>query len=234
MYLALPLLVSALLSSTVSARDVPANVKAFYNKHMSSCGKVLGTQGNFVYCGDVPGLIYLKGTGNQYDNLDVDCDGVDPTAGECANGAGSAQTVTRFVDEVRKFSNGSVKELDAKKIPYVVFGNDQKKNPFDPMQYGMKPLSVMAVVCGDNLVYGIWGDTTGGPMTGEASISLAELCFPNSHISGNSGHEENDVLFIGFTDPKADAGRSYDWKAQTAEAFEECLVPIGDQLIATL
>jgi hypothetical protein len=48
-----------------------------------------------------------------------------------------------------------VSDLNANYIPYVVFGNDGSASgftTFDPTQYGIQPLSVMAVVCNDQLV----------------------------------------------------------------------------------
>jgi hypothetical protein len=41
------------------------------------------------------------------------------------------------------------------------FGNDKGYTNFHPQNHGLKPLSVMAVVCGDKLVYGVWGDVNG-------------------------------------------------------------------------
>jgi hypothetical protein len=35
---------------------------------------------------------------------------------------------------------------------FVVFGNDGTSPSFDPEKYGIEPLSVMAVVCGNKLV----------------------------------------------------------------------------------
>jgi chitosanase len=64
---------------------------------------------------------------------------------------------------------------------------------------------------GNKLVYGIWGDTNGGTDTGEASISLAEMCFPSEDITGNSGHDPNDVLYIGFTGTLEGGAETYDW-----------------------
>jgi hypothetical protein len=49
----------------------------------------------------------------------------------------------------------SVSDLNANYIPYVVFGNEGSKagfTTFDPTKFGVQPLSVMAVVCGDQMV----------------------------------------------------------------------------------
>ena len=83
--------------------------------------------------------------------MDIDCDGDNRSAGKCENDP-SGQDETAFRDEVQKFSKGALKDLDANKIPYVVFGNEEHNPSFDPRKHGMEPLSVMAVVCGDKLV----------------------------------------------------------------------------------
>ncbi|KAI9780967.1 MAG: hypothetical protein M1839_006406 [Geoglossum umbratile] len=231
--LAIPL-ITALLASTISARSVPPNVRAFFNAHRGPCRNQLGIEkGGFAYCGDKPGVIFLKGSGGQYDNMDIDCDGINRSAGKCGNDR-SGQGQTSFGSLVRGVSNGAAKELDANLVPYVVFGNQDARPSFDPQRFGMRPLSVMAVVCGDRLIYGIWGDTNGGTLTGEASISLAELCFPNEGISGDNGHEANDVLYIGFTTGDAVDAARYNWRAKSAADFERSITALGDKLIARL
>ncbi|KAH0541478.1 hypothetical protein FGG08_004088 [Glutinoglossum americanum] len=244
MYLTLPFLASALLSSAVSARHIssegcasstttgpapsassassilstgtrgiPANVEAFREAARGDCSNKLGEAGDFVYCGDNsenPTIIFLKGPGDQFDNMDIDCDGLNPGSGDCSNDQ-TGQSETAFKDQVKEASNNLVTDLDASKVPYVVFGNDGSDPPFDPAKLNMEPLSVMAVLCGDKLVYGIWGDVNADTSTGEASISLAKLCFPDEDITGDSGHDANDVLYIGFTGKDAVAAESYDW-----------------------
>lgn len=80
----------------------------------------------------------------------------------------------------------------------------------------------------------MWGDTNGGTSTGEASISLAQLCFPNADITGDNGHSQKDVLYIGFKGKTAVPGSNADWKAQNTEAFEESIKSLGDSLVASL
>ena len=92
--------------------------------------------------------------------MDIDCDGLQ-SAGGCHSA--DTQGQTRWVSEVRDYSaiadpSHPVKDLDANKIPYVVFGNECDGKcpsgyaPFDPRNYGIKPLSVMAVICNGQLV----------------------------------------------------------------------------------
>lgn len=47
----------------------------------------------------------------------------------------------------------TVQDLNTNIHPYVVFGNEGDYSPtFDPREFGVRPLSVMAVVCGKKLV----------------------------------------------------------------------------------
>lgn len=81
--------------------------------------------------------------------MDIDCDGADNTAGGCSNDQ-SGQGVTAFRDEV---SNYDIDDLNANIHPYVVFGNEDSSPSFEPQGHGMEPLSVMAIVCGGELVH---------------------------------------------------------------------------------
>jgi chitosanase len=83
--------------------------------------------------------------------MDIDCDGDQSYRGDGRCGSSQdTQSETTFKDEVRKFG---ISDLNANIHPYVVFGNEGNYTPtFDPQAYGIKPLSVMAVVCGNKLV----------------------------------------------------------------------------------
>jgi chitosanase len=81
--------------------------------------------------------------------------------------------------------------------------------------------------------YGIWGDTNGDINTGEASISLAELCFPKEDLSGDNGHVPQDVLYIGFTGANA-APKGANWRAKNALQFSQSIKAVGDKLVAGL
>ena len=46
-------------------------------------------------------------------------------------------------------------------------------------------------------------------------ISLAKLCFPNEDITGDSGHDGKDVMYVAFTGSNAVPGASgADWTAK--------------------
>ncbi|KAM0418449.1 hypothetical protein ACHAPD_004808 [Fusarium lateritium] len=162
--------------------------------------------------------------------MDIDCDGANNHAGACANDP-TGQGITAFQDTVARYG---ISDLDANVHPYVVFGNDGDSPSFDPQQHEMKPLSVMAVICDDKLHYGIWGDINGGTSTGEAPISLAELCFPGKGFNGNMGHGENDVLFIGFIGDEAVPGKNVSWATNNQAEFSSSIKALGDRLVAKL
>ncbi|RKL24806.1 hypothetical protein BFJ68_g807 [Fusarium oxysporum] len=174
--------------------------------------------------------------------MDIDCDGVQGSSaddGRCGS-SGDTQSVTSFQDQLKSYGTDQ-KDLDANIHPYVVFGNvGTKKNwpTFDAQKHGIKPLSVMAVVCGDKMFYGIWGDENGDDgdeaMVGEASISLATACFGDD-MNGDNGHDEDDVLYIAFPGSDAVPGEDgADWDAKNFKDFEESLGGVGDKLVARI
>lgn len=82
--------------------------------------------------------------------MDIDCDGANRTGGKCANDP-TGQGQTAFKSEIQAMNVG-IDDLDSNLHPYVVFGNEGSSSEFDPRQYGMEPLSVMAVVCNGQVV----------------------------------------------------------------------------------
>ena len=104
---------------------------------------------NIVYCSDAStGAVYLKGPDGTYDDMDIDCDGLNASTGLCNNDP-SGQSQTAFQSEVQEFG---IADLDAHVHPYVVLGNEGADPSFDPQSAGVKPLSVVAVVCNGQLV----------------------------------------------------------------------------------
>lgn len=196
----------------------------------------------FSYCGDHLydyKIVYIQGTYGSLANMDIDCDGAQHgTAddGRCGS-SNDTQSQTTFKDTVASYGHG-ITDLNAFVHPYVVFGNQGSTKgwkTFDPEQFGIKPLSVMAVVCGDRLVYGVWGDTNGDdgqyPMVGEASISLATACFGH-RVNGNAGYDDHDVLYIAFVGDDAVPGpKGANWSAKDHAAFEKSIEERGDMLI---
>uniref|UniRef100_A0A8H7NHX1 Endo-chitosanase n=1 Tax=Bionectria ochroleuca TaxID=29856 RepID=A0A8H7NHX1_BIOOC len=195
--------------ATIAASyELPENLIILYNKHKAgSCSNRLSEpfDGGASYCGDIENAIFLKSNGG-YDNMDIDCDGSNNSAGDCANDP-TGQGQTAFKDTVRNYG----------------------------IDHGLKPLSVMAVVCDDKVFYGVWGDTNGFTSTSEASIALAQLCFPNEGLNGNNGHDPNDVLYLGFIgDNTAPGAQGAIWDASSREEFQESIRALGEGLVAGL
>ncbi|KAI5478040.1 beta dna polymerase [Pseudohyphozyma bogoriensis] len=140
------------------------------------------------YCGDSesPSYIYWGS------NMDVDCDGGSTSDNACSNDP-SHQSDTAFQD-----SSGN--NIDAVNVPYVVIDQDDY---FDPSKFGVQDLAVVAVVCNGKLTWGVWADTNGDGSMGEASLKLAQTCF-GSAMTGDSGHDEADVLCVVFVGSKSD------------------------------
>jgi hypothetical protein len=88
--------------------------------------------------------------------MDIDCDGAQggpADDGRCGNSQ-DTQSITSFADTVKAYNKG-IQDLNANVHPYVVFGNSGTKSGyknFNPQNYGVQPLSLMAVVCGNKLV----------------------------------------------------------------------------------
>lgn len=236
--------VAILLASVAACREIPSNLKSFYSSHKNvPCANPLSIkyssgQGNAdtVYCKDnASGAVFLKDTSKGYADADIDCDGTGMGTGDCGNDP-SGQSMTAFQDLVREYSGGAVKDLNTHIHNFVVLGNDNSPEEgdggksFDPQSANIKPLSVVAVVCGQKLVYGVWGDVNGGKLTGETSLSLAKQCFPNEDLNGDSGHGDHDVLYMAFPGEEAVA-KNVKWGASTAKEFEASLATIGDKLV---
>lgn len=83
--------------------------------------------------------------------------------------------------------------------------------------------------------YGVWGDVNAEDSTGEASLALANLCFPGEGLSGKNGHSAEDVLYIGFTTGAAVPGpNGAEWAANDTQTFESSIKDLGDRLVGSL
>ncbi|AEO59530.1 glycoside hydrolase family 75 protein [Thermothelomyces thermophilus ATCC 42464] len=215
---------------------------------------------NFAYCGDYldsAGVIYIQGRSGALANLDVDCDGSSggpSDDGRCRRELSpDLQNATSFRDVLASYGRAGVAELNPYVHPYVVFGNAPATKTttastgrgaksgawraFDPSEYGMRPLGVMAVVCPTSrkLVYGVWGDMNGDdgarPMVGEASLALVTAC-GGKGVSGADGIDEDAALFLGFTGDEAVPGRDgADWAAKDFDTFERSIERLGNRLV---
>jgi chitosanase len=183
-------------------------------------------------------VVFLKIQNGGFADMDIDCDGAGKGQGGCSDdptGLGE----TSFKDQVQSLTIGAVSDLDTNKQTFVVLSNfvstdasGDSRKPFDIQSVGVNPLSIVAVVCGGQMFYGVYGDQNGGVVTGEASLSLGKLCFPNEGLSGNMGHGATDILYLAFPGAKAPSGAS--WTAKDAKTFETSLAAEGDKLVARI
>ncbi|KAK0185952.1 fungal chitosanase of glycosyl hydrolase group 75-domain-containing protein, partial [Armillaria mellea] len=111
-------------------------------------------------------------------DMDVDCDGV---YWKCP-GNDDGQDETDF---------GA---LDARYVPWYVLPNNFYKKA------GVKSNALGAIICDGKMYYGLFGDSNGDTpeVIGEASLLMANTCFPNDKLNGGKGHTPLDVLYIVF------------------------------------
>ncbi|KAL1961217.1 hypothetical protein VTO42DRAFT_3163 [Malbranchea cinnamomea] len=224
-------------------REIPSNLKSLYNEVKSKrCSNPLSGEfedghAGWVYCGDrleSDGIIYITGPSSSRPlaDMDISCDGEDNLAGDCAND-GSGESQTAFKHLVQEYG---ISDLNPNKHTFVVLGNAGGNPHWMPDDgAGVEPLSLVAVVCNDRLIYGVWGDTNGGTLTGEASISLAKMCFPDEHVTGDSGHTDHDVLYVAFRGKDAVPGADgAQWRVDDAEEFESSLANVGNRLVSRI
>lgn len=98
--------------------------------------------------------MYLQGKNGQLVNMDIDCDGALGTGDGSCDSSTDTQGQTTFGDTVKGYNKG-IKDLNAYIHSFVVLGNDGSKSgyiTFKPESYGVEPLSLVAVVCGDKMV----------------------------------------------------------------------------------
>ncbi|KAK6544696.1 hypothetical protein TWF694_001382 [Orbilia ellipsospora] len=222
-----------LMASSAMAWTVPSNVQTFYNNVKGGgCKSFAGGKNNlndghghsgFGFCTDTANVVYLSGQ-NSLGDMDVDCDG----AHNCGGLSGDFQGGTSF-DDILSGSYG-IKTLDASIHQFSVLGTCHLD-----LQGTIQPLAFVAVVCNNQLFYSVWGDTNGcddNEFTGEASISLAQMCFPSEGLNGNNGHEDRDVLYLAFTGSDAVVGPSNaNWKATSPSDFQNSLKAFGDSIL---
>ncbi|KAJ6259425.1 hypothetical protein Dda_6327 [Drechslerella dactyloides] len=227
-------ILTTLLAVSASGWSVPLNIQNFYsNVKDGGCRSFAGGKNNlndgqgnsgFGFCTDTANVVYLSGRSSLGD-MDVDCDG----ARNCGGLSGDFQAETAF-DDILKGEDYGIKTLDASIHQFSVLGTCHVD-----LTGIIRPLALVAVVCNKQLLYSIWGDTNGcddDDFTGEASVSLAQMCFPNEGLNGNNGHEPHDVLYLAFTGTDAVVGpRDANWKAKSASEFQRSLKAFGDSII---
>ncbi|KAI5841762.1 putative chitosanase [Morchella snyderi] len=219
------------LLTLAHARSVPPNVQEFYNKVKGGLCPVTVAKGfsqgssssesNYCFEKD-QSVMWIASSGGLAD-MDIDCDGANHGYGKCSNDP-TGQGMTSFVDHVKKLG---LSDLDSNTHSFIVLGN----SGFDPQSVGIEPLSLVAVVCGAKMFYGIWGDSNATDKVGEASIALATACYGDG-MTGNSGHNQHDVLYLAFPGKDAAVKDSANWHAGSFSEFEDSLSSVGDKMVA--
>ncbi|KAJ5481178.1 Endo-chitosanase B, partial [Penicillium diatomitis] len=227
------------------AYELPSHLKELYQQHeggkfnnILQSGFSDGESGkaDIADCGDTHDAIFLhtqSGNG-AYTDMDIDCDGVDNSAGACSNDP-SGQGQTAFQDEVKKLG---ISDLNANVHPYVVFGKRNGRDLQWRVGESMALQIYTLITIPSSLTsvslkhYGIWGETNGGDLVGESSLSMAKLCFPEEHLNRDRGHDIKDVMYIGFSGKNAVPRKSANWHALDGQAFEKSLKAIGDSPVA--
>lgn len=111
------------------------------------------------YCGDNLddlGVVYLQGP-SKFSDMDVDCDGAQ--GGPQDDGRCDASTDTQATTAIKWVIEGydiGISDLNPHEHSFVVFGNSGSKpgwKTFSPRDVGVEPASLMAVVCGDQMVF---------------------------------------------------------------------------------
>lgn len=94
--------------------------------------------------------MYITGpsNGEGLADMDIDCDGANNSAGDCANDP-SGQGQTAFKHEVQDYG---IEDLDSNKHSFVVLGNEGASPEYMPTSDGVESLSIVAVVCANKLV----------------------------------------------------------------------------------
>ncbi|MEP7126926.1 MAG: glycoside hydrolase family 75 protein [Byssovorax sp.] len=129
-------------------------------------------------------------------DLDVDCDGGQSSA--CKNDP-DYQSGTAASDSKGHALNASV-------LPYVVI--PQSSNGFNYKTAGLKMGSVVAVIYGGKVAYGILGDVGPAGVIGEASYAMAQQLGLNP--SPTSGGTDSGVTYVAFTGASAVVSKNED------------------------
>lgn len=184
---------------------------------IASCDQVVG--GPYAAGSSQPANISVCGLPNAVfwtADLDVDCDGKVST--KC-----NLMTDPWFMGQTAG-TDSSGDPLDAAALPYVVIPG--RSTRFDYRATGLAMGSVVAVVHGDAVVYGVLGDVGPTAYIGEASYRMAELLGidPDPRVGGTA----DEVSYIAFTGDGA--------RVEIMEDHEEATslgVVLAGELLAT-
>ncbi|KAI5290558.1 hypothetical protein KEM54_001195 [Ascosphaera aggregata] len=208
-----------------SSRTCPNKLAGGFQK--SGCGD----RKNVGYCQDQnTGVIYLHTAGGHLGDMGTDCNGIERKGqpdydGMCPASADPQPQTTR--DDYLKQYGISLDKLDATRIPNTG-AIDPNYYTFEPYDHGVQTLSLMAVV------FGVWGDEngvdSGCSLTGEASLSLARLCY-GDEINGNAIPEDDGIRYLAFPGSVVDTvPKDANWQATNYHDFENSITDFGNNL----
>jgi len=167
--------------SSINVAGIYAAAVASAQKRSDVLASYAAEQGDPINVDILGDWLGLQGAPSAYHwlaDMDVDCDGVDYM---CPNNP-DGQDETNFG------------ELDARQVPWYVIPNTFY------VQQGIQPNALGAVICNGKMYYGIFGDSNGDTpeVIGEASLLMAQTCFPGDGLDGGTGHVPLDVVYICF------------------------------------
>ncbi|KAK8117241.1 Endo-chitosanase [Apiospora kogelbergensis] len=204
------------------------------------CGDYANTAGSFLYAASST----TASSSRPSSNLTIDCNGIrdgpDDT-GLCDRLYRGPTRSTAFQSRM-KADGFPAKDLNPYFHPYVALGDfrDIRRREeyvhFDPQDQVVEPLSIVAVVCNDKLIFGLWADTNNDtvpqPLVGQLSVAMAKMCYGEHAVETQQPLDASDLLFLAFTGTQAVPGYfGADWGAETPEEFEKGLALLGNKLI---
>lgn len=180
---------SLVISSPVPAVAAVPPTAAELSALLTSCTSVTGSGKFALDDGDPDTVSMCQLTGGIYwkADMDIDCDGIETA--QCNSSTDSSyQPMTSATDSSDNY-------LNAATLPFVVIPMIQSR--FDYSAHGIQLGSVVAVIYGGQVQYGVFGDEAGGNFIGEASYAMANLLGidPNPETGGTAG----PVSYIVFT-----------------------------------
>ncbi len=192
-----PVTVDDVLAKLRSCRAVST---APYKTDVSS-----STPANISVCGTTGALHFTA-------DMDIDCDGKSSSVCNSSTDP-SFQAQTAGTD-----SKGA--PLDASKLPYVVVPGESSR--FSYVDAGLEMGSVVLVIYGGKMTFGVVGDVGPTSIVGEASYAMAEELGinPDPAVGGTS----SGVTYLFFTGPSAKVKKLED----RAEALR-----LGEALLAS-
>ncbi|KZV82165.1 Chitosanase-domain-containing protein [Exidia glandulosa HHB12029] len=163
--------VAGILNAAKSSNSAGTNVLASFRTREDVSNPNVKVQGDWLNLANVSAFHFIA-------DMDTDCDGV---YYNCPNNP-SGWPETNWG------------HLDARVVPWIVI----PQSFLDQQSSRLRGNALSAVICNGRMFYAIFGDTNGATpeVIGEASLMLAQTCFPNDGLDGGKGHDQVDVTYI--------------------------------------